>query len=107
MTFGKGQEMTLTFNRHISVTRHAKMDLLGSNVVTSEMTFKASQVLMSFSSHYFSSRWLSSIGLYPNVTKLFGVKRTRPKTLVAKRINSFVFFLNFRNFQIAKTTTIN
>ena len=59
--------------RYIYVTRHAKRDLLGSNVVTSEMTFKATQVLTSFSSNYFT-RWLSSIGLYPNVTKLFGVK---------------------------------
>ena len=90
MTFGKGQEMTLTLNRHISVTCHAKRDFLGSNVVTSEMTFKASQVLTSFSSNYFS-RWLSCIGLYPNVTELFGVKRTRPKTLGSKK-DKFVCF---------------
>ena len=75
---------------YINVTRHAKRDLLGSNVVTSEMTFKASQDLTSFSSNYFS-RWLSSIGLYPIVTKLFGGKRTRPKTLVANK-DKFVCF---------------
>ena len=94
----KNAEMTIVLSfrlfysvkSYIYVTRHAKRDLLGSNIVRSEMTFKASQVLTSFSSNYFS-RWMSSIGLNSNVTKIFGVKRTRPKTLVANK-DTFVCF---------------